>query len=333
MQHILVLRFNALGDVALTIPVLKDVLVNNPDVIITIATKQPFAFLFENIERLQVLPIDFNITYKGMLGMYRLYKHLSFKKFDAVIDLHDVMRTQILRTLFSFHTPVFFFKKGRADKQAVITTKKIKTLSHTVERYQAPFLKLNLICTQQFKTPTINLTANTIDKAAAFVKSFQLKTLVGLAPFAAHQTKSLTDEKLIEVIEELLVDTNKIILFFAGQAEQAKVDELVKAYPNKIINTHSLRFDEQIACMSYLKYMVCVDSANMHIAALQGVATISFWGATIPELGFAPIPTAKHKYLQTHVACRPCSVFGKQPCTNKIKMACINQIDVQKNLF
>ena len=74
--------------------------------------------------------------------------------------------------------------------------------------------------------------------------------------------------------------------------------------------------------------MVSMDSANMHLAALAGVPTVSIWGATHPNMGFAPLGE-NHRYVQVDVeelSCRPCSVFGQTPC-HRGDLACLGRID------
>ncbi len=329
MRNILVLRFSALGDVALTLPVLQSVLLNNKDLTLTIATRAPYAFLFEGIDRLQVLPIDLQNSYKGIFGMYKLYKHLSFKKFDAVVDLHDVTRTQVLRTLFSFNTKVVFYKKGRREKLAIIKTKKIVQLKHTIDRYTYAFEQLQLEVNLKFLYPIIKLPKQALQDAQIFTAPFK-QTIIGFAPFAAHVTKSLSIEKAKEILQYLLAK-NVVVFLYAGSVEQPLVKELI-ALSNNIINTHSLNFEAQIATMSYLKTMIAVDSGNMHLAALQGVHTTSLWGSTLPQLGFAPVNQQLHKLIllpANSLSCQPCSVYGKKPCTNKNKYACLNLLALE----
>jgi ADP-heptose:LPS heptosyltransferase len=61
-----------------------------------------------------------------------------------------------------------------------------------------------------------------------------------------------------------------------------------------------------------------MDSSNLHLAALAGVPTVSIWGATHPDIGFAPYGESKNNTIiqinTSDLPCRPCAVFGDKPC-------------------
>ena len=60
--------------------------------------------------------------------------------------------------------------------------------------------------------------------------------------------------------------------------------------------------------------MLCMDSANMHMASLAGVPAISIWGATSPLAGFLGWRQSKEDCIELQLNCRPCSIFGNKPC-------------------
>jgi ADP-heptose:LPS heptosyltransferase len=328
-MNILVLRFNAMGDVALVLPVVKKITELNPDVVITIATKPSIAFLFENIENVNVLPIAFDKEYKGISGLVRLHKHLAFKKFDFVIDLHDVLRTQFLRFLFKGKSKILKFTKGRSEKNNWIHQKQGPQLKHTTERYLNAFRVAGLATNTQFAYPAFVPSSQIKEKANKFFEETKSELNIGLAPFAAHETKTLPINKIETLLHQLTIQPKLKIYFFSGPEHQDLVSKLQLKFGQQIINTHPLDIETQIALMLNLDKMIAVDSANMHFAAMQGISTISIWGSTTPELGFYPLPSTNHEFLQTkNLFCRPCSVYGNKKCTNsKQPLACLQNID------
>ena len=74
---------------------------------------------------------------KDFCGIVRLFKDLSRQaEIDYVIDLHDVLRSKILRLLFRiFNVPVSVIDKGRKEKRMLINGKKKARLKHSVDRY------------------------------------------------------------------------------------------------------------------------------------------------------------------------------------------------------
>lgn len=78
--------------------------------------------------------------------------------------------------------------------------------------------------------------------------------------------------------------------------------------------------------MSHLDVMLCMDSVNMHLAALTGIRIVSVWGATHPFAGFLGWNHRMGDVVQVDMPCRPCSVFGNVPCMRG-DHACMNAID------
>ena len=101
-MNLLVFRFSAMGDVALTVPVVRNILKHNEDIHITLVTNPSFIPFFYGIDRLTILPADFKKKYHGLKGLYKLSLDIkSENKFDYLIDLHSVLRTWVLSFLLS----------------------------------------------------------------------------------------------------------------------------------------------------------------------------------------------------------------------------------------
>ena len=147
-QHLLVFRFSALGDIAMTVPVVKSLLQQYPDLHITYVSNAFVAPLFEGIERLQFHVADLRGRHKGVKGLFILYRELSRSyNFDAIADLHNVLRTKILRFFFaSSYKPIVVINKGRKEKKELTRkeNKILKPLRTTIERYADVFAALGL---------------------------------------------------------------------------------------------------------------------------------------------------------------------------------------------
>ena len=96
-EHILVIRFSAIGDVAMTVPVISSLAKQYPEVRITILSR-PFArVLFEQMPpNVSFMAADIKKEYHGVSGLNALYRRLAAKHFTAVADLHDVLRSKYL---------------------------------------------------------------------------------------------------------------------------------------------------------------------------------------------------------------------------------------------
>ena len=100
-MRLLVIRTSAMGDVALTVPVLRGMREQYPDVELVLVTRASFKPFFTSFTGLELFHPDLKNRHKGVAGIFRLFKDLRRQyKIDHVIDLHDVVRSKILRLLF-----------------------------------------------------------------------------------------------------------------------------------------------------------------------------------------------------------------------------------------
>ena len=112
-KHLLVIRLSAMGDVAMTVPVLSALAAQYPDLQITVLTRTFFSPMFITLSNVHVYQVDVVGKHKGILGLWRLFRELKTLGIDAVADLHNVLRSSILKRFFmSSNIPVIQIDKG-----------------------------------------------------------------------------------------------------------------------------------------------------------------------------------------------------------------------------
>lgn len=317
VKRILIVRFSAMGDVAMLVPVVHALARQYPETRITVLTKQIDAPLFSfapaNVE---ALGIDLK-QYAGIVGLEHLYGQLAKRRFDLVADMHDVLRTKYLRTRFRMaRTRVEVIDKGRADKKQLIGHGQDgEWLPTSTDRYVDVLKRLGY---------ALKLDPRDVikpDKAdfAPVNKVVGFKTpgsvWVGIAPFAAHEGKVYPIEQMRRVVELLAEKDWKVFLFGAGAKERNVLETWeeipgVQSVCGRLGGLHN-----EILLMARLDVMVAMDSANMHIASLTGTTVVSVWGATHPKMGFLPKNQSRDNCVEIDdLDCRPCSVYGNKPC-------------------
>ncbi len=289
INHILVIRLSAMGDVAMTVPVLVAFLRAYPDIKVTVLTRGFFAPMYSDIANVTVYEADVKGRHKGILGLWRLYRELRKLPIDAIADLHNVLRSQGLKYFFrNSGLPFIQIDKGRKEKKALTAwkNKDIKPIVSTHERYAEVFHKLGFDFTlSKSDLKRKGILTKTINK---FLGNTELR-LIGMAPFAAFEGKMYPLSHMEKVIEHLN-NTNqyKIILFGGGTIEKDNLEKLCSIYCNCINAAGALSFAEELILISNLNLMVSMDSGNAHLAAMYGVPTITLWGVTHPYAGFYP---------------------------------------------
>lgn len=321
-KKILIIRFSALGDVAMTVPVIASFAGQYPEHEVIVLTRKNFTEVFSMINgNVKVIGVDFNQEYDGLSGLFILFTEIRKLKPDVVIDLHAVLRSHLLRLMFAFTgIKTLKLKKGRNEKKHLTrkTKKVFKPLLSTFERYASVFGRAGF---------NIDLSQPPVLQPL-LTREFSDTGLIqiGIAPFAKHQGKIYPPEKMEEVIR-LLSEENiyRIVLFGGGKKETEMLEMFQNKYPNTISLAGKYCMTDEISLMSYLKVMVSMDSANMHLAALAGTQVVSVWGSTHSFAGFGAWQQPDENKIEVELSCRPCSIYGNKPCYRG-DMACMHLI-------
>ncbi|GGG36410.1 heptosyltransferase [Bizionia arctica] len=272
-----------MGDVAMTVPVLKAFSTQYPEVKLTVLTREFFTPFFRDLENVTVFPADLKGTHKGIFGLYKLSKELNKLKIDAVADLHNVLRTKILK-VFLFGKPFFQIDKGREEKKALVSGQNFQQLKTTHQRYADVFKKLGFPL--DLSNPKFAKQVELESKLHSLIGT-DSKKRIGIAPFAAHESKMYPLDLMEKVIDSLS-KTHKILLFGGGKKEVEILNGLQNKYENVINLAGKLSLTEELDVISNLDVMLSMDSGNGHLAAMLGVKVITIWGVTHPFAGFAP---------------------------------------------
>ncbi len=329
MRKILIIRFSALGDVAMTIPVIYSLAKKFPTDEITVLSRESFRPLFLNLpSNVRFIRADFNKKHKGLIGLNKLYSQLKSESFDYVADFHSVLRSKYLIYRFKISgVKTASIDKGRKEKKQ-LTQKKNKILvplKSGFDRYYNVLEKLgfkfklsfkSVLAKKQLDSPKITLETG--------IKSTE--KWLGIAPFARHQGKTYPQELQLKVIKHFAKDKRvKVFIFGGGKAERNIVESWVERFPSITSMVGKLNMNEELALMSQLDVMYSMDSANMHMASLVATPVVSVWGATHPYAGFMGWNQSAENAVQVDLFCRPCSVYGDKPCYRK-DYACLYQI-------
>lgn len=330
-RSVLVTRFSALGDVAMTLPVVYGACMANPEIKFTMLTRRLPASMFLHCPpNLAVEAVDLE-NYKGISGLNRLLGEMRERHgVDAVADLHDVLRTKVLRLLAAARgLRVASVRKGRAAKKALTRhrSKQLAKLPHMTERYRETFHDLGLSVASGFKGLFPSGKADPQLFASVTAPRREGDIWIAVAPFAAHKGKVYPLPLMKKTVNLLLTHPDrKIFIFGSGDGERKKIEEIAAGRP-QVVNMAAEKagMTAELALMTHCSVMLAMDSANMHLASLAGLRTLSIWGATHPWAGFYGTGQNPGDALQADLPCRPCSVFGNKEC-RRGDWACLNSI-------
>ncbi len=311
-MKILVLRFSSIGDIVLTTPVLRQLKTQVPNARVHFATKPAYRSLLEAnpyVDRTHVL--------SGSLG--ELVRELRAERFDFIVDLHNNLRTRLIRVQLPGVLGRAFDKLN--FQKWLLVNFKINQLPpvHIVDRYRAAAAPLGIRDDggglDYFIPP-----GQEVDVAAALPAGFRAGGYAAVAIGAQHATKRLPVEKLIELVAKL---APRPVVLLGGPEDESTghVIELAFQKPTHSF-THSLihnacgqfSLHQSASLVRQAAFVVSHDTGLMHIAAAFGKEVFSVWGNTVPQFGMYPYRTVFQALEVLGLPCRPCSKIGFAEC-------------------
>lgn len=326
---LMVIRLSALGDVAMTIPVVYSFARQYPGWRVRVLTRAAFAPLFVNPpSNLSVLPIE-PAMYKGLRGFFRVLGLLRKEKVTRVADFHNVLRSWGWDIAFRLvGCRVAMVRKRRLQRPGWWRLgRPISAQQAYADRYLDVLARLDLPVYPDFESlftdgSDVLLPADCCPQAELVA--------VGIAPFARYRNKTYPLELMRQVVA-LLQATGRyhVFLFGAGGAEQAVLREWEADFPCAVALPERLTMRQELFLMSKLQLMVTMDSANMHLASLAGTPVLSIWGGTTPRCGFLGWRQTAERALLAGLPCQPCCVAGTDSC-RRGDYACLTSVPAER---
>ena len=310
-MKILVLRFSSIGDIVLTTPVLRALAQQVPGAEVHFATKPGYRALLEpnpHVTKVHCLTGSLN----------ELVQTLKAERFDYVIDLHNNLRTRLIKLQLGVKSSSF--DKLNWQKWLLVNFK-IDRLPrvHIVQRYLDTASALGIKDDGQGLDYFIpeGQEVDLMTLPTSFASGY-----VAIAIGAQHATKRLPVEQLVTLCAKL---ARPIVLL--GGPEDAPVAEAIIAglsSAHSLIDplTHSpiengcgrYSLHQSASLLRQAAFVVSHDTGLMHIAAAFGKEIYSVWGNTVPAFGMYPYRTEFRTLEVLGLNCRPCSKIGFDKC-------------------
>ncbi|TGE22885.1 glycosyltransferase family 9 protein [Hymenobacter metallicola] len=305
-MKILVLRFSSIGDIVLTTPVVRALKQQVPGAQVHFCTKPAYRSLIEPNPY-----IDKAHYLTGTLG--ELVAELRQERFDYVVDLHNNLRTSILKLRLGVKSASF--DKLNGQKWLLVNTKvDLLPRVHIVERYLAAAAALGVTDDKQgldYFIPEQD-EVNVATLPAGFQPGY-----VAFAIGAQHATKRLPTERIIELCAQL----NRPVVLLGGPEDESNGHIVELAFENNPASRTTIynacghySLNQSASLVRQAQFVVSHDTGLMHIAAAFHKEIFSVWGNTVPEFGMYPYRTEFRVLEVRGLPCRPCSKIGYAKC-------------------
>ncbi|MBV6479002.1 MAG: Lipopolysaccharide core heptosyltransferase RfaQ [Ignavibacteria bacterium] len=331
MSRYLILQTAFLGDVILTLPLIRLLKDKYPD------SKIDFMCIPETSELLRDNPlIDEVIVYdkknSGLIGFFQIAKNLRNRKYDAIISPHRSFRSAFICSLSGSKNTISFNKSS----MSFLYKHRIKydASMHEIQRNISLLQPLGIV-TKEIVRPEIFISQQDIRKIdSIFYGNFikEEEKIMVIAPGTVWFTKRFPESKFIKLCD-LFASSGIRIFLIGSKKDKVIADFIVNNSKNKsIINvTGTLTIIESAELIRRASLLVTNDSAPMHIANAVGTNVIAIFGATVPSFGFYPYGKNDFIFETNGLKCRPCSIHGGNKCPIKT-FDCMNRID-EKEIY
>lgn len=315
-MKVLILRFSSIGDIVLTTPVVRNLKQQVKDVEVHYCTKDKFKSIVESnpyVDKVHLLKDNLN----------ELLKELKAENFDYVIDLHNNLRTLLIKK--SLGKKSFSFNKLNFKKWLLVRFK-INQLPnvHIVDRYMATLHSLGVVNDGKGLDYIIPSKDEIAKKDLPWTHQ---SGYIAFAIGAQHFTKRLPKEKMVELCSQL----NKPILLLGDKNDRENADYVVEALKGKkvIFNACGLyNLNQSASLVNSADFIISHDTGLMHIASALKKRIVSIWGNTVPEFGMYPYKTEYTIIENKGLPCRPCSKIGYSKCP-KGHFKCMRELNFE----
>lgn len=315
-MRVLITCFSSISNVAAIVPQLYGLVNDYPQHEFVVLSRSFLKPLFDKLPRVTFVGADIRGEHKTIVGVYQLFKQLKAMRPDVVLDMQRSWRTKLITRLFTLlGTKTLQIGFARSEQKHLIKqgANKYHPIPTIFDRQARLYAKIGLKVNDDFH----KLYDPNMEQVAKIKELYGEKCghWIGIAPFSIARGKTLPLRKMKNVIAHFDKQPNtKIFLFGAGEMENELLSDWQSLYNNVYAVHTNLKLDDELILMNFLDVMLCMDSANMHLASLMAVPVVSVWGATHPYSGFLGWKQSMDNCVGVDFSCRPCTAHSDKKC-------------------
>lgn len=336
-KSFILIRYSALGDVALCLPVLGQLAQTYPHYRFYFVTKARHAPLFSVLpENVKVVPMQQETIWAQATKLVKIAGRKS-----RAIDLHGSLRSRILG-LFLFLQGISMWariKKFRKLRRAFLQSKgqNPAQLPSVWGNYLSTIRRAGLELSEvnpqklQYRQAFVRKYGG-LQALPQFWQEYVKNSFLIIAPFASHRTKTYPEEQMTAILKNCLEHKISVLLIGKGAQEEEQIRQYLQDFNSEFLHStlqNPLSLTQELFLFSYAKVALVMDSGNMHLCGLANIPIISLWGATSPQAGFA-VWNNNH-ILYSKIDCWPCAIYGEKPCARQDEpLKCLKNISPEK---
>jgi heptosyltransferase-2 len=322
--RVLVIRFSSIGDIILTAPVIKALRQANPDMTVDYLVHERFQSLVGHFDP----PPQNIVAFPSMIGARQLgqyARNLATTGYDIVIDLHDSLRSRILRRAFR-GMDMRIYRKPRYNRFLLFylwINHFPPDFSIVGEYLRFSGLKLPVLD----RRPRLYLSSLETDSICTrFGLSDNYLTCI---PGATWRQKSWIPERYVQLYTHLLRMYSDLDIVLVGGPADDICDQIAGGLKgSRVMNLKGrTSIQEVLGILSRSRLVVGSDTGFIHAAEALDIPIVMILGPTSRETGAISHNPRSHVH-EVSLGCRPCSQNGKRRCYRS-KQYCLTNISVE----
>jgi len=328
MSRVLVVQTAHLGDVVLTIPLLRELSRLAPASDLTVVANATGVELLRHSGLCaRLVPLSKGVRPSSLLSLVRLARELRREGCDVAIAAQRSHRSGLLLRLSGAPRRIGF--AGAPGAWSYTERIDWAPERHAVERYLALAPPLLDPGRNVDPAPRLRPTPESRDRAAQLVEEAGIasgETVVCLAPGSRWGTKRWPAEGYAEVARALQDRGLRPLL--VGSPDESELCRRVAKLSGRDLPSIAggTGIGELAALLERSAALVANDSGPAHVAAAVGRPVVSIFGPTVPAMGYVPFGSRHRIVEHPGLDCRPCDHHGPRRCPLG-HFRCMREID------
>ncbi|MBU3740848.1 MAG: glycosyltransferase family 9 protein [Candidatus Kapabacteria bacterium] len=319
LDRIAVVQTAFIGDVLLTLPMMRALRAECPNAELTLVTTPAGAEIAKGVSWIDhVAVFDKRGEHRSTAAMRGFAAGL--RPVDALLVPHKSFRT--LRLVRMINAPCVITYDDAWTKWGATVRVPYPAPLHDADRHLELLRGLlpTATWTKEQCVPMVLSTED--DRVQALLHVRDLGPFVVVAPGTAWPTKQWPTIRMQEVAT-MIVNAGRRVVVLGDRSVRGCIQG-----PGIVDLCGRTTLRESAAIIAMATSIVCNDSAPLHLASLQSVPVVAVFGPTTTDFGFGPFGS-RNAVVEQDLPCRPCSPHGTAACPLGTH-ACMTGIDADR---
>lgn len=321
---ILVIQTAFLGDLLLSVPLLKRIKSKYPQKKILLLCRNQYGSFFKNLDLCDDY-FEVSVNKNEIKSFYEKFKDFNF---DIIISPHKSFRTNFLVAKLrakikigfkNFYNFLFLHQRIRFNHNWPDAIRQISLLKNLDSD-----LNIELVKIANQKSPFTKI-PNWADMRISYnynvsktvINKFKIpeKPYVVISPGSVWPTKRWTTDGYSLVADNYIQKNYNIVI--VGSPDEVDVCEnlyeKIRSKSNVLNLAGKTTIAELASIIGNAKILITNDNGSMHMASLMGTPCVAIFGPTTLELGYQPW-SIHALTCELDLKCRPCGKHGSKKC-------------------